>query len=419
MRAYVTIAVLLLAAAAPAADWEYVGMDGINATCITADLDHDRILVGTLEGFWYLDLGTGQWTERDAEGWIGRTVWAIDHHDTLDQRVITGRENAWFKGYMEYSEDLGATEVFAYESDGGRVTDLLHDGSAYWACTWSDIVDGEFLRSVDGGVTWAPVPGHGFHAMTSLTFDLGGELALAGDAGVKRSYDHGVTWEDMTGDLPPGYGVYDVLGVYPGGDALPWTSLLASIDLGLYYSYAVGHWEQILDTSCRDLVRIPRFTWLVGDGICAVTWDGRVMLTLSSYSVWDDVTADLPGTPLAAAYVPGEHGIYVLTAAHGLWRRHDLVTGVETPARPAPVLSAHPNPFNPGTSLSFTLPEAGPVVLKIYDITGREVATLTRGERAAGEHVVDWHAGGAPSGTYLACLETASGRSTRKIVLLK
>jgi len=419
MRTALSLALLLVAVSAAAYDWEYVGMDGVHATSITIDPEHDRVFVGTIEGFWYLDQATDLWTERDWEGYIGRTVWAVDYHDDLPERVITGRENAWFKGYMEYSEDLGATEVFAYESDGGRVTDVIHLGDTYWACTWSDIVDGEFLRSTNGGVDWTPVGGHGFHAMTCLTRDLGGELVLAGDAGVKRSYDLGDTWEDLSDDLPPGYGVYCVLGAYPGGDVLPTVSLFASIDLGLYYSLAPGVWTQVLDSSCRDIVRIQLFTWLVPDRICAVTWDDRIMMSIGFAEDWTDETGDLPGTPVAAAYSPFDRGLYVATAADGVWRRTGIVTSVEPPALAAPVLKAYPNPFNPRTTLSFTQPEAGQVVLKVYDVTGREMATLVNGPRPAGSQIVDWIAAAFPSGTYLACLESPAGRSTQKLVLLK
>ncbi len=419
MRWFFAFTLLLFATTSSAYDWDYIGMDGVNATCVTVDPEHDRVFVGTLEGFWYFDEPTGLWTERDMEGWIGRTVWAIDYHDALDQRVVTGRENAWFKGYMEYSDDLGVTEVFAYESQGGHVTDVLHDGNTYWACTWSDIIDGEFLRSSDGGVSWTAIGGHGFHAMTSLTLDLAGELVLAGDAGVKRSYDQGDSWVSLNGDLPSGYGVYCVLGAYPGGDALPYTSLFASIDLGLYYSDVPGVWTQVLNTSCRNLVRIPVNAWLAPDRIGAVSWDGRVMVSEAFHEVWTDETGDLPGTPVAAAYTPRENCLYVITAQHGLWRRTGVVAPVETPAAVPTVLEVYPNPFNPRTSLRFTLAAAGWVDLRIYDVTGREVAILVSGSRPAGEHTVDWVAKDLPSGVYVARLESSTWPSTQKLVLLK
>ena len=106
-RLVLATALLLLAATAAALDWEYVGMDGVSATTITVDPLHELVFVGTHEGFHFLDLPTDTWTERDWEDWIGRQVYAVDFADDLPGRVITGRENAWFKGYLEVSDDLG------------------------------------------------------------------------------------------------------------------------------------------------------------------------------------------------------------------------------------------------------------------------------------------------------------------------
>lgn len=419
MRVLAVFALILLALPTAAYEWEYVGMDGMSATNITVDPVHGRVFVGTYEGFWYFDQANVTWVERDWEGWIGRTVWAVDYHDDLDQRVVTGRENAWFKGYMEYSEDLGASEVFAYESTGGRVTDVMHQDDNYWACTWSDIAPGEFLRSTDGGLNWAPITGHGFHAMTDLTFDLGEELVLVGDAGVKRSWDYGDSWVDLTGDLPDGYGVYCAQGAYPGGDVMPYVSLFASIDLGLYYSIVIGEWDQVLDASCRDIVRLPVPDFLHPDRICGVTWDGRIMVSQGFAYNWYDETGDLPGTPVAAAYSPYDRGLYVITAQHGLWRKTGVVTPVDSAPAAELALNAYPNPFNPKTSLRFSLPEAGRVSLRVFDVRGREVAMLLDDFHAGGPGERRWNAGGLASGVYLARLTWGGTHRWTRLVLLK
>ncbi len=88
-------------------------------------------------------------------------------------------------------------------------------------------------------------------------------------------------------------------------------------------------------------------------------------------------------------------------------------------------LSSHPNPFNPSTSIRFTLSAAAAVSLAIHDLAGRRVATLLAGERReAGAQAVTWQghldAGGrATSGIYLARLAVGSRQETSKLVLLK
>lgn len=420
MRLIAFFLVVLVALPAAAFDWEYLGMDGVNATTITVEPLRNRVFVGTHEGFWYFDQATSLWTERDDEGWIGRGVWAVDFADDQPERVITGRENAWWKGYLEYSDDLGVTNHFIYESTGGRVTDLVHGDSPYhWACTWSDIAPGELLRSADAGASWTALPGHGFHAMTDLDLSMSGELYLGGDAGVKWSWDAGASWESMNGDLPGGYGVYCLSYAYGGGDVIPPTSLFASIDPGLYYSFVPGQWTQVLDAACRRILPLPSLQWLMPDVLAAVTFDGRVMLSRSFGELWLDETGDLPGTPLDAAYSPYDRGLYLITSNRGLWRKTGVVTAIETPAAQALALGAHPNPFNPKTTLRFTLAAAGPVGLRIFDVSGRRVATLIDEMRPAGEQAVLWDATRLPSGIYLARLESAGTSASARLVLLK
>jgi len=80
----------------------------------------------------------------------------------------------------------------------------------------------------------------------------------------------------------------------------------------------------------------------------------------------------------------------------------------------------YPNPFNPTTTIEFTLPQDGRVVLKIYDLQGREVATLVDEERHAGVyHQVLFDASRLASGLYFSRLQSGGLQSVKKIVLLK
>ena len=87
------------------------------------------------------------------------------------------------------------------------------------------------------------------------------------------------------------------------------------------------------------------------------------------------------------------------------------------------LMQNYPNPFNPATTISFDLPVAGKVSLKIYDILGREVATLIDGHSSAGSFRAVWdaHTGaGVPvgSGVYFYRLQAGNFVQTKKLLLL-
>ena len=79
----------------------------------------------------------------------------------------------------------------------------------------------------------------------------------------------------------------------------------------------------------------------------------------------------------------------------------------------------YPNPFNPATQISVSLESDDDVTLKVYDITGREVATLMHGIVSAGTHTVAFNAAQLPSGTYFAQLQTSTSVINKKMLLLK
>lgn len=79
----------------------------------------------------------------------------------------------------------------------------------------------------------------------------------------------------------------------------------------------------------------------------------------------------------------------------------------------------YPNPFNPATSISFTLAEKSDVTLKVYDMIGREVATVFEGAKDAGSHLVTFNAENLASGVYVYTLKAGSFTASKKMTLLK
>jgi len=79
----------------------------------------------------------------------------------------------------------------------------------------------------------------------------------------------------------------------------------------------------------------------------------------------------------------------------------------------------YPNPFNPVTNINFAIPKAGYVELKVYDILGREAATIVNEFRQAGNYTVDFNASSFASGVYFYTIKSGEFTDTKKMVLIK
>ena len=109
---------------------------------------------------------------------------------------------------------------------------------------------------------------------------------------------------------------------------------------------------------------------------------------------------------------PGEEEVYVRQAVG------------QVLAREYALQQNFPNPFNPGTTIQYSLPEAGPVSLKIYDMAGQVVRQLVNQQQVAGSHQVVWDgldASGAltANGVYIYELKAGEYRALRKMLLIK
>ncbi len=79
----------------------------------------------------------------------------------------------------------------------------------------------------------------------------------------------------------------------------------------------------------------------------------------------------------------------------------------------------YPNPFNPTTTISFEISHQSYITLKVYNVLGKEVATLLNGEKSAGKYNVEFNAGGLASGVYFYKLQAGSFVQTKKLILMK
>lgn len=79
----------------------------------------------------------------------------------------------------------------------------------------------------------------------------------------------------------------------------------------------------------------------------------------------------------------------------------------------------YPNPFNPSTSIRFSIPEAGFVSLKVFNLLGEEVASLLNEEKLAGNYEVSFKVSDLSSGIYFYSISSNNFTQTKKMIILK
>ncbi len=152
---------------------------------------------------------------------------------------------------------------------------------------------------------------------------------------------------------------------------------------------------------------------------------------------WTDLSgADvcgLPGIQMEPRLMPDGLGGVVASWTEHLWTSTEFSIAAQRFFDPIPVSAEeslpvpsefalaqnYPNPFNPETVIEFSLPSPAEAKLIVYDITGREVATLVRGPLAAGAHQTRFDAAAFASGVYFYRLTAGEFVQARKMVLVK
>jgi hypothetical protein len=135
------------------------------------------------------------------------------------------------------------------------------------------------------------------------------------------------------------------------------------------------------------------------------------------YNIFDQTTINVTGNSIDTLVIPG------FTARIFSNKSNDMLLDVKDNKTSLPTSYSlsqnYPNPFNPATEIEFALKERTYANLTIYDILGRQVATLVNGELPPGMHHVTWFARNAASGVYFYRLTTPAFTAVQKMLLAK
>jgi hypothetical protein len=257
---------------------------------------------------------------------------------------------------------------------------------------------------------------------TSFLSDGKGYLYLSGDYPGKifRRPISGNSWVVDTVGIPNTVNYFNFMSAHPDGTIF---------GTGIYAS-----WLYKRINNAWAPVTIP-----AGDVITAMSIDntGNIFIALENWAVypsvdigvyyskdkgatWDYVALDsiqvnsLVSFGASTYAITNGYGVYLLNPGNAT-----AVKNSNTQLKSFVLYQNYPNPFNPSTVISYQMPTAGHVVLKVYDILGRDVETLVDEEKSAGNYKLTFNGSRLASGMYFYQLKTGAYLQTKKLMLIK
>lgn len=346
-------------------------------------------------------------------------------------------------------------------TDGGDTWTLAHVGMAMNTLVNDFAVDGNNIVAgtstgvyldKDAGSVWVTLNSGLPQGANCTAVTVGNGLLLAGlsDGAVFKSTDYGTSWAPADSGIE--VGIFNAI----SGMTMIGKDIFAITQLHIYRSTDYAKSWTIISNSGGSAVAAHNGDLYVcgNDGVGSVSKD--------SGSTWIPINKGLTGSAQAYAFsepfvfagtasgicssndegedwTPVDSGISQLSigtlavnddylfagSGTGLFRRPlaEITTAVIGPSFQRPdrfVLDQnYPNPFNPTTVIKYYLPTSANVVLRVFDILGRQVETLVDARQAAGTHSVRLNATNLASGVYFYRLEVGRYHATKKLLLLK
>ena len=188
---------------------------------------------------------------------------------------------------------------------------------------------------------------------------------------------------------------------------------------GMRYAYDpnLNSGSRLISVTINNNPIDPAATYSVtGNELLAQLLTGYFQIPISNFFLYDSLSEFQVLSEFIAAQQnisPEMEGHIVATRQTSVDKDNDLL------AHSYELNQNYPNPFNPVTNFKFRIANFELVSLKVFDILGKEVATIVNKELPAGVYKYKWDATGMASGVYLYKLQAGSFVETKKMILLK
>lgn len=290
--------------------------------------------------------------------------------------------------------------------------------------------NGTILLSTDAGETYNLVQNITSRKLSDISFYNTNIGFIVGDDGtVLKTENGGQTWVEFSTI----YGNLNSVGIMSESDVV--AVGYNGTDVGVLFRSNDGgrtwipYEEQFsLSTTLNDVVFFSSSEGIIvgENGLILRTGNGGISWSISPTSA---LSIDLFSVAFANAnngISVGENGTELYTTDGGVtWKETNPATNVNgSKPRVDNIISKNfPNPFNPSTTISYQLPNDANVQINVFDITGKQVASLFDGSQRAGNHSVKFDASNLSSGVYFYRITAISGQSkivvTNRMLLTK
>ena len=391
-----------------------------NVKCIL--VKNGVIFVGTDRKYLWLSSDTGKtWHQRDWRHGLNAPFGTIfDLKATPSGKILAGTHE---KIYYSTNNGNSWQAIINYRTNPCFL--VTSQGSI--------LVGGEgIFRSTDDGISWAKIAdtsiARGVWRMVQTQTPAG--IILAGSfasfleeaRGIIRSTDNGQTWAFSNNGLIGWAKSIVDMAAWPDGNS---EVLIATYLDGIYRSPDAGiTWQKIneIKEPLGDAVGIlpPLGVFAAGGGTVDGVWRNS-FYQLKSDGTWERILPHIFQRFIVLSLAKFDNQRLLIGTNDGLLLMTFNTTSVEEPAAPISykLNQNYPNPFNSSTTISFSIPTYEFVTLKVYDVLGREVATLVNENLSAGSYSYNFDASNLTSGVYLYKLQAGKHSETKKMMLMK